>query len=99
MKVIGLTKEGWEREYVAIVTHRELQGVSDKRYGDNQLKQLNVGDSFDLGAGADFRDIIKAACADMRDAMKSFESARQTMSRFAVMIASADQPAKNEAAA
>jgi hypothetical protein len=80
MKVIGLSKERYGREYVALVSHDELLRVSDKRYGDSRLKELEIGAEFDLGAGENFRDQIKDACDKMTSAMM----------KFAVMIA--EQP-------
>lgn len=94
MKVIGLSRTDYSREYVAIVSHHELQLVSDRRYGDKELQPLKIGDEFDLGAGCDFRNQIQDACKRMKDAMASFESARATMMKFAVLIASQqDAPA------
>lgn len=87
MKIIGLSSDRYSREYIAIVTHAEIEKVSDKRYGDTRLKELNVGDVFDLGAGCDFRDRIAEACRSMQTSIATFDSARATLTRFAAMVA------------
>lgn len=98
MKIIGLSNADYGREYIAIVSHDELCSVSDKRWGDSKLKLLEIGQSFDLKAGANFRDEIKACCEQMVSAMTRFDAAKATLTHFATMIAArsdsaaADQP-------
>ncbi len=81
MKVIALVDGS---TYLVQVGHSELEKVFDKYY--NKLEKLKVGDQIDLGEGYNFRSDIKKACDDMRDAMKSFDSKRVTMLRFAEMV-------------
>lgn len=86
MKIIGKTQSG----YVALVDHTELEKVVDKYYGN--LKRLEVGDDFNLGAGYDFRAGIQSAAHGMREAHDRFESARKTLMAFAVMASELPAP-------
>lgn len=81
MKVIGLNDNGG---YIAIVDHSELEKSAAKYYGN--LPKLKVGDSFNIGAGYDFTSDIKGACEGMTTAVKRFEQAQATMTKFAVMV-------------
>lgn len=80
MNVIGKTKE----EYIITVSHTELEKVTGKYYGN--LKRLEVGDKMNLGEGYDFTAEIKSACEQMTSAMKKFDQAKETLTRFAIMI-------------
>lgn len=82
MKIIGMGERG--DEYIAIVSHTELEKCADKYYGN--LKPLKVGSEFNVGAGYDFASKIKEACKEMHDAMKAFERAQETMTKFAIMV-------------
>lgn len=84
MKVIGVAETGVKRSYVAIVTHHELEKLTDKYYG--KLPELRIGEEMDLGKGYDFRGDIRGAMDSMTAAMKSFESARSTLMAFAAMV-------------
>jgi len=81
MIVIGTNDQG----YICQVGHTELEKLVDKYYGN--LLKLRVGDTMDLGAGYNFRSDIKSACDGMTKAASNFESARLTMTKFAVMVA------------
>lgn len=85
MKVIGKTSEHGG-EYIATVTHTELQKLSNRYYGSSELQVLKIGDSMDLGAGYSFRHDIQRACKQMEDAAKAFHDAQATMLKFAVMV-------------
>lgn len=81
MKVIGLDGNG---QYIAIVTHDELEKCADKFYG--KLDKLKVGSEFDIGAGYNFASRIQSACKSMLDAQRDFKSAQDTLTRFATMV-------------
>lgn len=81
MKVIGMS----DRDYICVVTHLELEKLTDKYFGN--LDRLNVGSELDLGAGYNFSERIESACKKMTEANKSFGEAQTTMMKFAVMIA------------
>ena len=81
MKVLGLVNHD---VYLVQVSHTELEKVFDKYYG--KLDKLRVGNELDLGAGYNFRDDIKHACGEMRDAMKAFDSKRLSLLRFAELV-------------
>lgn len=83
MKVIGTTQERGG-DYIAIVTHSELEKLTENYYG--KLPSLKVGDSIDLGAGYNFRSEIQSACRAMEDASKAFSKAQTTMLAFSVMV-------------
>ena len=85
MKVIGKTHESGG-DYLAVVTHVELEKLADKYYSNTPLSKLRVGDVFDLAAGYDFRADIKKACSEMVAAHKAFSSAQKTMMKFALMV-------------
>lgn len=87
MKVIGTGPDG---NYICEVTHTELEKLTDKYYG--KLDKLKIGDAMDLGAGYNFRDDIKRACSGMTEAMENFERGKNTLHRFAVMVASVPAP-------
>lgn len=80
MIVIGTNDQG----YICQVGHTELEKLTDKYYGN--LPKLKVGDAMDLGAGYNFRSDIKSACDGMTTAVKNFDAARMTMTKFAVMV-------------
>lgn len=81
MKVIGMVGN---KEYLVQISHTELEKVFNKYYG--KLEELKVGDTTDLGEGYNFASEIKSSCEKMADAMKSFESKRAVMLRFAEMV-------------
>lgn len=85
MKVIGKTKENGG-DYIAVVSHTELQKVSNRYYASNELLQLKIGEEMDLGAGYNFRHDIQRAGKQMEDAVKAFNDAQTTMLKFAVMV-------------
>lgn len=99
MKVIGKDERG---NYIAVVTHRELEKVCDRYYGNNELKELKIGQEFDLGTGHDFRSEIRTACQAMVDASKRFGDSQKTLLVFAQMVsklpAEADVAAEKAAA-
>ena len=82
MKVLGTGPDG---TYFVSVSHTELEKLCDKYY--NKLKRLEIGDDFDLGAGYNYREDIKRVCQEMMDSMKAFERARETLTKFAHMVA------------
>ena len=93
MKVIG---KGDRDTYLVEVSHTELEKVADKYYG--KLPELRVGQEFNIGAGYDFRRDIKSACRGMVDASTSFGTARESLMRFAVMVAGLPEPASESEA-
>ncbi len=86
MKIIGLQDD---RTYVAIVSHTELEKCANKYY--NKLPSLKVGNEFDIGLGHDYAGSIESACRSMMEAMKTFERARETLTKFAAMVAEHQQ--------
>ena len=82
MKVIAKASES---TYICEVSHDELEKFMDQYYG--KMQRLQVGDAVNLGQGYDFASRIETACREMTDAMKAFESARKTMTAFALAIA------------
>lgn len=84
MKIIGLTESSGL--YIATVSKTEIEKVFNLYYG-KMKKEIRVGDELALGAGYDFRSDIHGACEKMTNAMVSFESARETMMKFSVMVA------------
>lgn len=93
MKVIGMVGN---KEYLVQVSHTEIEKVFNKYY--NNLGELKVGDTLDLGDGYNFAADIKRACENMADAMKSFESKRMTMLRFAEMVGALPDENKGDSA-
>ena len=93
MKVIGKADRD---TYLVEVSHTELEKVADKYYG--KLPELRVGQEFNIGAGYDFRRDIQSACRGMVDASKSFGTARESLMRFAVMVAGLPEPASESEA-
>lgn len=85
MKVIGKTAEN-NGDYIAIVTHAELQQLQDRFYKGEPLKVLKMGDTMNLGLGYDFRRDIQDSCAQMERASKAFGTAQATLLKFAVMV-------------
>lgn len=85
MKVIGKTTEN-ECDYIATVSHSELQKLSNRYYNGSELPYLKIGDVMDLSAGYNFRDDIQRACKRMEEAAKEFHNAQSTMLKFAVMV-------------
>ena len=81
MKIIGIDEKG---NYIAVVTHMEVEKVFDKYYG--KTEKLNIGQVIDLGGGYRFRTDIKSACEKMESAMKAFSECKKTMTDFAVMV-------------
>ena len=81
MIVIGMNDQG----YICQVGHTELEKLTDKYCGN--LPKLKVGYTMDLGAGHNFRSDIQSACDGMAKAVKNFDEARMTMTKFAVMVA------------
>lgn len=97
MKIIGIAGD----KYIAEVSHTELEKVMDKFYG--KLEKLKAGDDLDIAEGYNFRREIEAACRSMLDAMKAFDHAKSTMTKFALMVSESDQlsspqPSPNAAA-
>lgn len=93
MKVIGKADRD---TYLVEVSHTELEKVADKYYG--KLPELRVGQEFNIGAGYDFRRDIQSACRGMVDASTSFGTARESLMRFAVMVAGLPEPASESEA-
>lgn len=86
MKVIGLTQESsWGNTYICVVSHDELAKCADQVY-PNKLPKLKVGDTFDIGAGYNFRSDISSVCDRMKNSMEAFKSAQDTMLKFANMV-------------
>lgn len=83
MKVIGKDERG---NYIAVVTHSELQKVCDKYYGREELKELKIGEEFDLGAGYNFRNQIQSACKAMVDASSRFGECQKALFAFSQMV-------------
>lgn len=86
MQIIGLQDDS---TYLAIVSHTELEKSANLYYGN--MKRLKVGDVMDVGQGYNFTNEIQRACKEMSDAMKAFETAKETMMKFAVMVAELEQ--------
>jgi hypothetical protein len=82
MKVLGIVDSS---TYLCEVGHSELEKSVDKYYG--HLPKLKVGSELDLGLGYDFRSAIKEACKATVDADIRFHGARQTLHKFAIMVA------------
>lgn len=91
MKVIGTGANG---AYLCEVSHTELEKLTDKYYGN--LKPLKIGDEMNLGAGYDFRASIKESCKGMMDADLSFDRARATLQRFAIMVSALPESEASE---
>jgi hypothetical protein len=83
MKVIGKDERG---NYIAVIGHQEIQKVCDKYYGRDELKELKIGQEFDLGTGHDFRGEIRTVCQAMVDASKRFGESQKTLLVFAQMV-------------
>lgn len=91
MKVIGLTEEnGWNDAYICVVSHDELAKCADQVY-PNKLPKLKVGDTFDIGAGYNFRGDISSVCDRMKNSMEAFKSAQDTMLKFANMVSASKE--------
>lgn len=85
MKIIGIAGD----KYIAEVSHTEIEKVMDKYYGN--LEKLKAGDDLDIGEGYNFRREIEAACRSMLDAMKAFDHAKSTMTKFALMVSESEE--------
>lgn len=88
MKILGKTepvREYGEYRYIAIVSIGEINNVFDKAHRE-RITDLEPGAEVDLSAGADFRSQIKDACNKMTDAIKAFETAKDTLMKFALMV-------------
>lgn len=83
MKVIGIDGQG---NYIATVSHSELEKLSDKYYGKTKLEKLAIGSEFNLGQGYDFRESISRACKEMVNASKQFKDAQSSMLKFSSMV-------------
>ena len=91
MKIIGIQVD---RTSLAVVTKVELEKSFNLYYG--KMNSLKVGDEMNLGQGYDFSSEIRHACSEMTNAMKSFEAAKNTLMKFAVMVSCAGEK-NNEA--
>lgn len=73
MKIIGLTGDDWDSQYIATVSHSELERylglyyVSDK----DKLKHLKVGDAVDLGKAHDYTVKIADAMRKTQEFVKA----------------------------
>lgn len=81
MRILGISADG---NYIAEVTHTEVEKVFDKYYG--KLDKLKPGQSIALDKGYDFRSEIQSACKGMTDANKNFGRAAETLQKFAIMV-------------
>jgi predicted component of type VI protein secretion system len=82
VKVIAKASDS---KYICEVSHDELEKFMNQYYGN--MKRLEVGDDVNLGQGYDFSSRIEQVCKNMAESMRSFDSARKTMTDFAVAIA------------
>lgn len=69
MKVIGLTKEGYNAKYICEVSHTEIEKFMGLYY--NKLKSLKVGEEIDLGKGHDFARESKRALEETEAFIKA----------------------------
>jgi len=91
MKVIGLTEVGdgynKRKAYVAIISHDELLKVADKsHYGGDQLKELNVGEDYQISSGHDFRRELSDAIRRMQEAYTAFAKVAPIAAQFAGIV-------------
>lgn len=93
MKIIGIGERG---EYLATISHSEVEQVFDKYYGN--LEKLKVGSEVDLGAGYDYRSSIQSACKEMVDASRQFERSQRMLMQFALMVSGLPAPGSENAA-
>lgn len=94
MKIIG--KGQHHNEYIATVTHTELEKCFDKYYGKESLKEFKAGDEVDIAAGYNFRRDINEACRKMTEAMRSFDEAKKTLTEFAIMVSKLPEQKEDE---
>jgi len=91
MKVIAKANDS---KYICEVSHDELEKFLNQYYG--KLDKLSVGQEVNLGQGYDFSARIEQACKNMTEAMRSFDSARKTMTDFAVAVATSAASGRQE---
>jgi len=91
MKVIAKASDS---KYICEVSHDELEKFLNQYYGN--LRKLDVGREVNLGQGYDFSGRIEQACKNMAEAMRSFDSARKTMTDFAVAVATSSASGRQE---
>lgn len=73
MKVIGISNDTYQKEYICVVGHNELEKYLALYYG--KMKALNVGESVDLGKGYDYASEIATAMRKTQE----FVQANQTV--------------------
>lgn len=94
MKVIAKASS---KTYICEINHEELEKFLGFYYGN--LGELSVGDAVDLGKGYNYSTRIEDACKQMTSAMQSFDRARETMTAFALAVATqSSAQAKREGA-
>jgi len=65
MKIIGISADTFQREYICTVRHDEVEKFMALYYG--KMKTLNVGESIDLGKGHDYANEIADAMRKTQD--------------------------------
>ena len=85
MKVIGLTREGYNDAYIVQVTHNELSAALEKGY-NNELERLKIGDELKLSDIPDQRGRIVSATNAMTEAYEKFVKAAPVMADVARVI-------------
>ena len=83
MKVLAVVDR---EKFIVEISQTEVEKVMDKYYAKPPFPDLKVGDMLDLSLGYNFRSDIRSVCNEMRDAMKKFDSARNTLLQFATMV-------------
>lgn len=91
MKIIGISKEGYDPTYIVEVSHSELQAAFEKGYS-NELTKMKTGDSIDLRTIPNQRVRIVEATEKMQKAYEEFVKAAPAMTQLAMVIQKESQP-------
>lgn len=92
MKVLGLTKDGYDRTYIVEVSHSELKVAFEKGYRED-FKELKVGDTLNLAEIPYQRERIVRATEAMQKAYEQFVVAAPVMAEVARVIGKERQSA------
>lgn len=71
MKVLGITKDGYDRTYIVEVSQRELKAAFEKGYSED-FKELKTGDELNLADIPNQRARIVEATNAMQKAYEQF---------------------------
>lgn len=83
MKILGITGK-CNDEYIAQVSHRELEQFLNLYYG--KLNRLKVGEAVDLGVGYNFAKDIENAFQKTKEFIEGHEKIINTIARGTILV-------------